>query len=129
MLGMYKNKLIIILFLIFSAFIIYYSNHKEDNSKAIIWSNKEKEFFRPIDIVWRGEIISIMANGSCIGLEGEFDNYSKAIACFEDMDSKELLEFEGMITVTGKWFGITCAYENTVFGECVPDVRIENIEI
>lgn len=32
------------------------------------------------------------------------------------------------IKVSGKWMGITCAYYNTVFGQCVPEVYPEKIE-
>jgi len=128
MLGMTRQKFIIIPLLVFSAFMIYYFDYRGATSKARIWANDEKEFLKPIDIIWRGEIISTMASGSCIGLRGEFDNYRQAIACFPNKGSNELWKFEGMVTVTGKWLGITCAYKNTIFGECVPDVRIENIE-
>lgn len=33
------------------------------------------------------------------------------------------------IKVSGKWTGITCAYYNTVFGQCVPEVEPEKIEV
>ncbi len=125
---MNRDKFGITLFLVFSVFVISQSAHRDDNSKASIWTNSEKEFFKPVDVVWRGEIISTMAGGSCVGLKGKFDNYSQAIACFPHADSNELWKFERMVTVTGKWLGITCAYKNTIFGECVPNVSIENIE-
>lgn len=129
MVGMNRDKFIITLLLVFSAFIIHHSDYRGSNNKASIWNNDEREFFKPIDVIWRGKIISTMAGGSCIGLEGDFDNYSKAMACLENSDSNELWKFEGIVTVAGKWLGITCAYKNTIFGECVPDVRIENIQI
>ena len=61
-------------------------------------------------------------------LKGEFDKYHWAMACLNNDDSNELWKFEGLVTVTGKWIGIDCAYENTIFGECVPDVVIESIK-
>ncbi|HEY4474592.1 MAG TPA: hypothetical protein VJC06_01570 [Candidatus Paceibacterota bacterium] len=125
------DKFFIIPFLILGAFIIYYPSLLDNNHKASIWISDEREFFKPIDVVWRGKIISIMAGGSCIGLKGEFDNYRQALACLPEVllrgNSSELWELEGMVTVTGKWLGITCAYENTIFGKCVPDMVIENI--
>lgn len=124
---MSRQKFIIILILVISAFIIYPSSYQDGNSKTNIWTNDEKDFFKPIDVVWRGEIISTMTSGSCIGLKGEFDNYRQAMACLPDKHSNELWKLEGIVTVTGKWLGIACAYKNTVFGECVPDVIIENI--
>lgn len=126
---MNKKKLIIILLFVFSAFLIHQSTHGNINIKASVWdSNGEESFKKPIDIVWRGEVISTMAGGACIGLSGEFDGYSQAVACLPNTASKELWKFEGMVTITGKLIGITCAYENTIFGECVPDVIIESIK-
>lgn len=127
MVAMNGQKFIIILILVFSVFAIYNSDYQNNNSKAMIWSGVEREFFKPIEVVWRGKIISTMAGGSCVGLEGEFGNYRQSLACLKNADSKELWKLEGVVTVTGKWLGITCAYKNTIFGECVPDVRIENI--
>jgi len=124
---MNKEKIIIITLLVFSSLGIYYSTDWNSNSIAGIWTTGEKEFSEPIDVVWRGEIISTMAGGSCIGMNGGFDNYRWAAACLSDTNSNELWKFEGTVTVTGKWLGITCAYKNTIFGECVPDVSIENI--
>lgn len=127
MVGMNRERFIIILLLVFSAFIIYNSPYRDYNTKARIWDVGEKQFYKPVEVVWRGKIISTMAGGSCLGLEGEFGNYSQAMACLPNADSNELWKFEGIVMVTGKWLGITCAYKNTIFGECVPDVSIENI--
>lgn len=121
------DKLIIVLLLVFSALVIYHSTYRDSNIKAGILANEEKVFLEPINIVWNGEIISTMVSGSCIGLKGDFDNYSRAMACFDQPHLIELWQFEGPVTITGKWLGITCAYKNTIFGECVPDVRIETI--
>lgn len=128
--GMSRDKFIVISLLVFSALVIYHSAYWSGNSRdgrAGIWTNAEEEFLNPIDVVWRGEIISTMTSGSCIGLKGEFDKYRWAMVCLENADSNELWKFQGMVTVTGKWLGITCAYQNTIFGQCVPDVRIESI--
>lgn len=122
------QKIIIILILIFSVLIIYRSDYRDGNDKANIWSTDEREFFKPVDIVWRGEIISTMAGGSCIGLSGNFDKYSLALACLSEGNLVDMWKFEGGVEIVGKWLGITCAYKNTVFGECVPEVSIEAIE-
>ena len=124
---MNREKFIIILLLVFSAFAIYYLDYWGGDIKAGMWAVGEKEFSEPKNVVWRGEIISTMAGGSCMGMYGEFDNYHWAVVCLPDTNSNELWKFEGVVTVTGKWLGITCAYKNTIFGECVPDVSIENI--
>ena len=124
---MKRDKFIIVVILAVSFFAVYYFGYLGSNIKASIWVTGEKEFSKPLDIVWRGEIISTMAGGSCVGLKGKFDKYDWAMACLSDTNYGELWKFEGVVTVTGKWLGITCAYKNTIFGECVPDVSIENI--
>ena len=128
--GMNKEKIIIITLLIIGLFGAFSLGYLDSNIGAMMWgNNNEKEFSKPIDVVWRGEIISIMSGGSCLGMKGEFDDYDLAMVCLPDVDSGGLWKFEGVVTVTGKWLGITCAYKNTIFGECVPDIRIENIQI
>lgn len=128
MVVMNKEKFVITLLLVFSTFVIYQLNYQDSNIKAGILTSEEKVFLEPVDIVWSGEIISTMVSGSCVGLKGGFDDYSWAMACLADEQSNELWKFEGIVTVAGKWLGITCAYKNTIFSECVPDVRIEHIE-
>ena len=125
---MNKKKIILIVLLITGFITAFNFGYLDSNLGAMIWNNSEREFSKPIDIVWRGEIISIMSGGSCLGMKGRFDDFDLAMACLPDVDSGELWKFEGVITVTGKWRGITCAYENTIFGECVPDVIIKNID-
>lgn len=132
MVGMNRDKFIIMIVLVFGVFVFYNSDYRDGNSRASIWTNEEREFFKPIDVIWRGEIISTMNSGLCIGLKGDFGGYSKTMACFPNKellnsDSAELWKFEEIVTVTGKWTGITCAYKNTIFGECVPDVIIDKI--
>lgn len=126
---MNRENILITLLAVLIVFIFFYPTRRDNNSKAIILNSEEQEFLKPIEVVWRGEIISTMVSGSCIGLKGEFDNYRLALACLPDEHSNELWKFEGMVIVTGKWLGITCAYKNTIFGECVPDVSIENIKM
>lgn len=125
---MNREKFILVLLLAFCVLTIYHLTNWAGNIKASILPNYENEFSKPVYVVWNGEIISTMANGSCIGLTGEFGGYRWAIACLADEQSDELWKFEGAVTITGKWLGITCAYKNTIFGECVPNVRIESID-
>lgn len=131
MVRMSRDNFVIFFILIISVFLINHFNYQESGAKASIWANNEKDFFKSIDVIWSGKIISTMVSGSCIGLEGDFDNYTQAMACLPEArllkDPNKLWTFKGMVTVTGKWLGITCAYKNTIFGECVPDVVIESI--
>ena len=123
-----KKNIVIILLVAFGVLMLFRSDYWTVNGVASIWISNEKEFSKPVDVVWQGEIISTMADGSCVGLKGKFDKYDWAMACLSDLNSNELWKLEGMVTITGKWLGITCAYKNTIFGECVPDVIIKSIE-
>lgn len=125
---MNKGKIAIIVFSVLGLLGAYYFSYWSGDVLATIWIGGEKEFSKPIDVVWRGQIISTMAGGSCVGLKGAFDKYDLAMACFLSIASNDLWNFEGVVTVTGKWLGITCAYKDTIFGECVPEVVVENIE-
>lgn len=127
MVGMNRDNFTIFFILIISAFLINHFNYQESGAEANIWANYEKEFFKPIDVVWSGKVISIMTSGSCLGLEGESNGHQLAMACLPDSTSTDLWKYQGMVTVSGKWIGITCAYKNTIFGECVPDLTIESI--
>ena len=89
----------------------------------------EKTYSQPRTIRWRGEIISTMAGGSCIGVRGDFSGFTAFLACLPDVYGTALWNYSGTVTITGKWIGITCAYKNTVFGSCVPDVLIERISL
>ncbi len=124
---MKRDEIVVIMILIAGALFVYFFGYNFGYSRATIWTNGEGEFSEPIDIVWHGEIISTMVSGLCVGLKGDFDGHTFFMACLDD-DRGELWDLQGQVTIKGKWVGNTCAYKNTVFGGCVPDVLIEKIE-
>ncbi len=94
----------------------------------------EKTFEKPIDIVWTGKVFAYMMSGEAFGVERTLKNeeYPVFFACciegrWED-DKWIIDDIDGKVRVAGKWTGITCAYGNTIFGRCVPNVEIEKIE-
>lgn len=89
----------------------------------------EETFEEPIDIVWTGEVMTFMMSGEAFAIKRvpENEEYSMFFACCLD-EEKRNPYLKGTVTITGKWLGITCAYANTVFGQCAPDVEIEKID-
>lgn len=156
--SMRKEMFIIILFFSLLAFAFFNPARHVNTSALVASgaeiTDQEETFPSPVDVVWHGKIVSVMSDGACMGLEGLFGNYSKFMACLSDTHSDSnraqaeqqprepasgagaawpssydgLWNYSGSVTVTGKWLGITCAYRNTIFNECVPDVEIESIE-
>jgi len=89
--------------------------------------SEEVTFDKPIDVTWEGKIIAIFHSGTDYGIEinPKDKDYPFFYAYTGD---KANVATEGNLRITGKWTGITCAYQNTIFGRCVPDVEVEKIE-
>ena len=70
-----------------------------------------------------------MMSGQAFGIKraSESKEYPMFFACCLP-EEKRNPYLEGTVKVTGEWTGITCAYANTIFGQCVPDVDISKIE-
>lgn len=97
------------------------------NTESADKHSEEVTFNKPIDIVWQGKIISTMVSGSDYGIKKIPED--KNFPFFYAYTGNELNDrLEGNVKVDGKWKGITCAYENTIFNRCVPDVEVINIE-
>jgi len=88
--------------------------------------DKEVSFNKPIEVDWEGRIIANLMGGIDYGLKRvPEDKDFPFFYAYTGNDSNAGLE--GKVRVKGKWTGITCAYQNTVFGRCVPDVKVEEI--
>jgi len=90
----------------------------------------EKEFASPLAVTWRGRVIGTFSSGEGIGVKKyNFDDeYSMFYVATNNLYDGKATEVE----VQGDLTGITCAYANTSFGECVPLVqatRIKDINI
>lgn len=89
----------------------------------------EKTFEKQYYIEWSGNPIASFISGGALGVR-RFDENAKYRQFYVTL----LDEYIGKIgnepiRVIGKLIGTTCAYANTVFGECVADVVAERIEI
>ncbi len=88
--------------------------------------SEEVTFDKPVDVVWEGEIITSFVSGTDYGIKKIPKD--KDFPYFYAYTGDEVATWlEGNVEVKGKWTGITCAYQNTVFGRCVPDVEVEEI--
>ncbi len=86
----------------------------------------EREFNEMYPIVWSGRVIASFVSGEDIGVQkyNENDKYNKFYVIGGGMFSGET----GIdVKVTGRLVGVTCAYANTIFGECVGLVEADQI--
>lgn len=87
----------------------------------------EKEFKEEYPIEWSGYVMSIFLSGEAIGVK-RFDQSGK----YKQFMVRTNGLYDGggdKVRIKGSMVGMTCAYYNTIFGECVPDVVATAIEI
>ena len=109
----------------------YSNNHKnpkDDIADNYINCDCAKKFVKDYPIVWSGKIIATFAGGEAMGIE-RYNKDFKYNKFYVHLPDKYLIGEEKDIKVTGKLTGITCAYANTVFGECVGEVTADKITI
>lgn len=89
----------------------------------------EKTFAKPITTVLNGEVIASFVSGEAIGIkvrnkDGKYDQYYVEMPTGTNYHD---IEYDN-VKVEGKMVGITCAYYNTIFGECAGDVIADSIK-
>jgi len=87
----------------------------------------QKEFKESYPIEWSGYVMSIFLSGEAIGVK-RFDQSGK----YKQFMVRTNGLYDGggdKVRIKGSMVGMTCAYYNTIFGECVPDVVATVIEI
>lgn len=87
----------------------------------------EKEFKESSPIEWSGQVMAIFLSGEAIGIK-RFDQSGK----YKQFMVRTNGLYDGggdKVRIKGNMVGMTCAYYNTIFGECVPDVIATAIEI
>lgn len=88
----------------------------------------EKRFKKEYPIVWSGEVIATFVSGEDFGVE-RFDKNAEYKQFYVDGRNKYTGDSGANVKVTGRLIGITCAYANTVFGECVGEVVADDVEV
>jgi hypothetical protein len=90
--------------------------------------SKEESYAHPIPIHVHGRIITSFAGGfdlaveSAVAIQGHSKFY---IVGYSDLDYSD---WQGeLVDIDGAMIGTTCAYANTVFGLCVPEIMASSI--
>lgn len=99
---------------------------KNSNSKNFINCDCEKIFNQEYPVTWNGKVIASFAGGEDIGVE-RYTKYTKYNKFYVDGAGMFKGEPGTDVQVKGRLVGITCAYANTVFGECVGEVVADKI--
>ncbi|MBM3255881.1 MAG: hypothetical protein FJZ04_00195 [Candidatus Moranbacteria bacterium] len=109
------------------------ASSEEDTKKAELIGKylEEATFDKPIDVSWKGKIMTFFHGGTDYGIEKipKDENYPYFYAGNYSDAFPEHVAMDGTVEVTGKWTGITCAYQNTVFKRCVPAVEVKEIRM
>ncbi len=87
----------------------------------------EKTFTSEIPVSWEGRIIASFMSGAGLGVD-KYDEKSGYNQFFVHVPEESIQDFGPIVKVTGRLIGITCAYANTIFGECVGEVEADKVE-
>lgn len=97
-----------------------------ETNRELIDCDCEKRYDNPISVSWNGKVIASFVSGLDIGVVKDEEN-NQSGQFYVIGNGKYNGDLGGKVKVNGKLVGITCAYANSVFGECVPEVDAEEI--
>lgn len=109
-----------------------YIDNSCDKSKIIypkqdyISCDCEKRFKQEYPVVWSGRVISTFMSGEDFGVE-RFNKSTKYKQFYVFGQNKYTGESGANVRVVGRLIGMTCAYADTVFGECVGEVVADQV--
>lgn len=86
----------------------------------------EKTFANPASVSWEGKVIAVFMSGAGLGVEKD-DEKNGVNQFFVHVPEEDIQDFGDTVKVSGRLVGVTCAYANTVFGECVSEVEAETV--
>lgn len=87
----------------------------------------ETIFPQPREIDWEGAVFGVLAGARGLAIRredtgGMFQAYGA--------NGQTMSITSGPVRISGRWTGISCAYQQTVFsGQCTPTVDIDDLEI
>ncbi|MFH1661906.1 MAG: hypothetical protein ABIA02_02320 [Candidatus Falkowbacteria bacterium] len=99
--------------------------NKTDITSIWVDCGCEKRFKTPYPIVWSGKVFATFVSGEDIGVKRY--NQNTKYKQFYVIGNNNKFDLGNNVRVQGKLIGITCAYANTIFGECVGEVEAEKI--
>ncbi|MEI7619960.1 MAG: hypothetical protein WCJ57_00105 [Candidatus Falkowbacteria bacterium] len=97
------------------------------DEKNFINCDCEKTFTGEKDITINSQVIAAFVSGTDLGVKN-LDKNAEYRQFYVDAAGMYQGEIGGKIKISGKLIGITCAYANSVFGECVPEIEAGKIE-
>lgn len=101
----------------------------KDTPTTTNYCDCEKTFEKPIITTLSGKVIATFISGEAIGIEvfKKDDQYGQYYVEMPTGMNYNNINYDN-VKIEGKMVGITCAYYNTVFGECVGDIIADSIE-
>jgi len=87
----------------------------------------EKTFDKPYPVEWSGQIIATFVSGLDLGIKNS-DQSGEYKQFYVDGNGMYKGDSNDLVRVKGRLIGITCAYANTIFHECVGEVEADSIE-
>jgi hypothetical protein len=117
---------------------VYAFSSYKDQLNQDAWSNPKQEnsFAEPEQIQWIGEVVTQMESKKAYAMKmiagnSEYEMfYTQPFVVVSGLEDKLMPQFEvgDYLNIRGNFLGITCAYQNSVFGgDCVPDVVVESV--
>jgi len=97
-------------------------------SRNYIGCDCEKRFNKEYPVVWSGRIIATFVSGEDFGVQ-RLDENVEYRQFYVSAQNKYTGKPGADVRVSGRLIGITCAYANTVFGECVGEVVADDVEV
>ena len=95
-------------------------------NSAVADCDCETTFKKSYPVIWSGKVIATFVGGEDIGIK-RYDQSGKYKQFY--VIGKGLYNYDmgEDVRVQGRLIGMTCAYKNTVFKECVGEVEAEKI--
>lgn len=106
--------------------VVNQNDSQDLSDNKLIDCSCEKTFKQSYPVIWSGKVIASFVGGEDIGVE-RFSKEFKYNKFYVDAQGKYNESLGSDIRVTGRLVGITCAYANSIFKECVGEVVADEI--
>lgn len=100
--------------------------NEESGTRNYISCDCEKRFKKEYPVIWSGRVISTFVSGEDFGVE-RFNKSTKYKQFYVFGQNQYTGEPGANVRVVGRLIGMTCAYADTVFGECVGEVVADQV--
>lgn len=87
----------------------------------------EKSFSGEEEISVDARVLALFVSGTDLGIKN-LDPKAERQQFYVDAGGKYQGDIDGQVRIKGRLIGVTCAYANSVFHECVPEIEAQTIE-